>query len=162
MASVWVPRQALGNGELPHVCVKTGQPADGVTAIRFRTLPAWTWLLLLFGILPFFVALYFAGDRVVGDVPVTRGVVARLLTVRRWAYGLAAGGVALIALGAAVEGAAVAAVGVAAMLASVAAMVWHGASWINARPDETGLLVKLSGVHEEFVRAAESEGVVPA
>lgn len=77
MATVRLPRQRLREGALPRVCVKTGRPADGTVAASFSSLPSWTYLLLLAGILPFLIAWAFGRQRVDARLPVCRGVLDR-------------------------------------------------------------------------------------
>lgn len=83
MASVTVPRSAVGDGGLPETCVVMGQPADGTVEVRSDSLPSWTWALLLVGVLPFLVAPAFASARVEGAVPVIRETVVRFHRRRR-------------------------------------------------------------------------------
>jgi hypothetical protein len=47
MPTAKVSRRRLQEGDLPLVCVKTGEPADGIVSVRFSMLPSWAFLLLL-------------------------------------------------------------------------------------------------------------------
>ena len=155
---VWVPRQALAEGDLPPVCVRTGRPADGLVPIRFRPVPAWTWLLLPFGVLPFLVANLFAGELVVGDVPVTRSVVDHH---HRWrGRGLWLGIAAVVGVGLAVLGSSpwVAGLAVACGLTSLGILAWRWATWITVKTDRNGLWVRLSGVDGAFAQAVADGG----
>ena len=51
------------------MCAKTGEAADDYVPIEFTSTPGWTWILLLFGIIPFLIARAFSTVRVVGLVP---------------------------------------------------------------------------------------------
>ena len=109
--SVLVPRLALAEADLPAVCVRTGQPADARLRIKQRATPGWVWLLLPFGFLPFLVANIFAGETVIGMVPVNRSVIERQRRVRRVAALLMPTAIALVLAG---------------VLASSPAAVWAG------------------------------------
>ncbi|MDP9185128.1 MAG: hypothetical protein M3O29_05620, partial [Actinomycetota bacterium] len=71
MARAAATVEDLVDGHLPPVCAKTGGPADGFATIVFTSTPGWTWILLLFGILPFLIARYFSSVRIVGLVPMS-------------------------------------------------------------------------------------------
>lgn len=155
---VWVPRQALAEGDLPPVCVRTGRPADGLVPVRFRPVPGWTWLLLPFGVLPFLVATFFAGELVVGDVPATRAVVDHQ---RRWRRrGVWLGLAALVGVGLAVLGSSpvLAGLAVACGLTSLGILAWRWATWITVKTDRNGIWVRISGVHDDFAEAVASGG----
>jgi hypothetical protein len=68
--------------------VKTGEPADGIVSVTFSMLPSWTFLLLFAGIFPFFIALVFANEQIVTQLPIHQSVLDRyhLLGRRAWAY----------------------------------------------------------------------------
>ena len=61
----------LESGHLPPLCAKTGEPADGFAKVVSNSTPSWTWILLLFGILPFLIVHYFTTVRIVGLVPMS-------------------------------------------------------------------------------------------
>ncbi|WP_157041621.1 hypothetical protein [Nitriliruptor alkaliphilus] len=42
VAKVWVHREELVTGDLPPVCVRTGEPSDELVAVRLDSLPEWT------------------------------------------------------------------------------------------------------------------------
>ena len=71
MARAAVTVEDLENGHLPAVCAKTGRAADGYATIVFTSTPGWTWILLLFGIVPFLIARYFSTQRIAGLVPMS-------------------------------------------------------------------------------------------
>ncbi len=71
MARAAVTVEDFENGHLPAVCAKTGEAADGFASIEFTSTPGWTWILLLFGILPFLIARYFSTQRIAGLVPMS-------------------------------------------------------------------------------------------
>jgi hypothetical protein len=70
----------LEAGRLPPVCAKTGEAAEGSATIEFTSTPAWTWILLLFGILPFLIARAFSKTRVRGIVPMSDAALRRART----------------------------------------------------------------------------------
>lgn len=51
----------------------------------FTSTPGWTWILLLFGILPFLIAQYFTTQRIVGLVPMS-DVALRRGRAFTWTY----------------------------------------------------------------------------
>lgn len=156
MSAVVVSRGSLGSGDLPRVCVKTGAPADGTVAVRFSRLPPWTYLLLLAGILPFLIALVFAGEVVTGRLPVHRVVFERYRRLSRWAWTCL--GVALLAAAAAWLGGGWWLWWVAAALAAAGSVtfLWREVGWVSARPLREGSSVKLVGVAPRFAEEAES------
>lgn len=154
MADIWVPRHGLGDGDLPAVCVRTGLPADGLVDVRFRPMPGWIVVLLFFGFFPFLVGVALGSDLVVGQLPVTHHVVERHHRLGRWATALAATAIAIVGLGVAVGSAVASGVGVAVGVASLGLLAWRSATWVRARPDRTGIWVRLQGVHDDFVAVA--------
>ncbi len=55
MATVAVSIKDFTSGTLPRICVKTGTRAVANPDITANRDIGWTWVLLLFGILPFFI-----------------------------------------------------------------------------------------------------------
>jgi hypothetical protein len=159
VTAVTVEREQLVRGELPPICVVTGGPADGTVTCRLESLPTWTWILLLFGVVPFLVALLFAQERIEGQVPVVREVVTRFHLLRKRAALLAAG--AFLALIVAIPGPTIPALVVSAgvMATALATGLWARWRFIHGRP-VGDRRVRLSGVHPDFaaaVRAATPE-----
>jgi hypothetical protein len=158
MATARMSRERLCEGDLPRICVKTGAPADGLVEVECSTLPAWTYLLLLGGIVPFFIALIFASETIRGQVPVHRVVFDRYRRLNRQAWLFTA--VAAMA-------------GVTALLSDLGWVLWwvagaaviaaavtfgrRGMGWIDARPVRGTSLVELRGVSPEFAAAVEAE-----
>lgn len=153
MAQVRVGAEQLRTGDLPPVCVKTGAPADGTSAVRFEHLPPWTYLLLLAGVLPFLIAWFFARIQLRGHLPATSAVIERYhdLGRHRW-----------LGVGAAVAGPVTAAVAQEPWLLTLtlAGVAWlliiearRAAAWVTARPVEGGATVELRRVHPRFVEA---------
>lgn len=89
----------LEEGDLPPVCAKTGEPADGFAEIEFTSTPSWTWILLLFGILPFLIARYFSTVRIVGLVPMSDAALRRGRAFAWTTRGAFALGVLVFAIG---------------------------------------------------------------
>jgi hypothetical protein len=89
MARIAVRREAFEQGTFPSVCCKTGMPADGTERWEFSNTPAWTWILLLFGIFPFLIATAFVTERFSGLLPLSSAAASRLTVARRliWLFG---------------------------------------------------------------------------
>jgi hypothetical protein len=89
----------IEDGTLPPVCAKTGAPADGYSRFEALSAPGWTWILLLFGILPFLIARYFSTVRVVGLIPLSDAARRRIGMFNRLVVGLLVASLAVIAMG---------------------------------------------------------------
>jgi hypothetical protein len=157
---VWVRREDLAAGELPAVCAVSGQPTDLQVRTRFETLPDWTWILLLFGVLPFLVALVFATERIPALVPLHQDVLDRRRAHRRrgWLAGVA--GAALLVLGMVADAAVPVWLGLAALGVVLLSLLGASRAFPRARPDRSGLGVWLRGVHPSFVAAVEQTAAV--
>jgi hypothetical protein len=119
VARVAVTVEDLVAGTLPPFCAKTGAPADGFASVEFTSTPAWTWILLLFGILPFLIARAFSRVRVVGLVPMSDAALRRG-RVFTWTYlGAFALGIVLIVIAVASESSIAAVSGVVALIAAL-------------------------------------------
>ena len=158
----WVSREDLYTGDLPAVCVVTGEDADGRVSFKFNCLPDWTWILLLFGVFPFLIATLFATEVVRGEVPVRREIVERYHRRKRLSLIAAVVGVVLLALAMGLSQAWLAWTGVAALVVGIVVGTVASLGFIDGHPDRTGLWVKLSRVHPKFVEALEARGQVPA
>lgn len=154
MAEALVTREDLWDGDLPAVCVKTGRPAQAMVATTLERLPPWTYLLLLAGILPFLVAVFFARERVAARVPVTREAIERHDTARRQVW-LGLGGVLLgllLAVGVR-EAAALWLVG-AGVVWTLIAEIRRARCWISGEALRGTPFVELRRVHPAFATAA--------
>lgn len=158
MADVWVSREHLHAGDLPPVCVVSGQPPDARVPFRSSSLPEWTWVLLLFGVFPFLIAAYFAEEEVVGEVPVVAAVVERYHRLRRWSVGLAGAALVGLVVAAATPTRWLAWSSGLLLIGGVAVAVTASRGFIDGRPDRTGLWVKLTRVHPNFVQQLQSRG----
>lgn len=141
----------LEGGRLPAVCAKTGVPTDGYTKIRFSSAPTWTWILLLFGILPFLIAQYFATVHVEGIVPMSDVAQRRVTVFNRLFIGFVALGVVVIAVGwwaLDTEGTVIL-VGLAMMIAA-AFVMFLALPFVLPSGAVLGEWVQLSFVHERF------------
>ena len=85
MAVATASVEDVEQGNLPRVCAKTGQPADGFKTLQFVSTPGWTWILLLFGILPFLIARYFAARRIYALIPMS-DLALRRIRAFTWTY----------------------------------------------------------------------------
>lgn len=141
----------LERGTLPQVCAKTGVPTHGYTKIRFSSAPTWTWILLLFGILPFLIAQYFATVHVEGIVPMSDVAQRRVTVFNRLFIGLVALGAVVIVVGwwALDTEAAVILVGLAMMIAA-AFVMFLALPFVLPSGAVMGEWVQLSFVHERF------------
>lgn len=99
MASAAARVEDLESGNLPAVCAKTGEPADGFARVEFTSTPAWTWILLLFGILPFLIARWFSKVRVSALVPMSEAALRRGRRFNWTVMGLLVVGALLLLLG---------------------------------------------------------------
>jgi hypothetical protein len=153
---VWVRREDLASGALPEVCVVTGQPTDILARTRFEWLPDWTWILLLFGVLPFLVAVAFASERIPALIPLSQEAVDRRRGHRRRAILAGAAGAALFAAAYVVEEVWLVWLALAALGLVLVSLLGLWRSLPRARPDRSGLGVRLRGVHPRFVEAVET------
>ena len=160
---MWVAvREAdFTEGRLPSVCVRTGDRADRVLGMTLRSLPRWTYLLLLFGVLPFVVAFAFTRTISHGVVPISDGPLQRIRRARAAALALFAAGAVLTVAGSRVGALAVA--GLLAVVASLGVLLVRvpqlgirGAIVVDEV--HPGRCIVLSGVHPAFRRAVEEMG----
>jgi hypothetical protein len=152
---VRMPRDVFERGELPSVCVKSGEPADQTVEATFRWLPPWTYLLLLAGVLPFLIAVFFAEEKVVGRVPVRHRIVARRRQLGRLVWGWLA--VALLAgIGAGATGTDWLWWGsLVGLVGAVGTLVQRDWGWLDVRPVRSTSTVEVRRVHPGFVTALE-------
>jgi hypothetical protein len=145
----------LERGTLPPVCAKTGVPTDGYVKIRFSSAPTWTWILLLFGILPFLIAHYFATVHVEGIVPMSEAAQRRVTVFNRLFIGFVALGVVVTVVGFALDTeSAVILVGLVILLAAVFAM-FLAMPFVLPSGAVIGEWVQFSFVHERFAAALD-------
>lgn len=157
MARISVPRERFRAGDFPEVCVMTGDRADDVVEVRFDSTPDWTWILLIFGVLPFLVASWFATERVEGQLPVAGDVVHRYHARRRQGW-LTAGAAGILFLLAAVNRTPVFAwIGLVAIVVAAVLGIRAYFSFVNGRPTRSGEDIELVRVHPRFARAIEGD-----
>lgn len=153
MARAAAKVQDLEAGTLPPVCAKTGGVASEFAKIEFSSTPAWTLILLLFGIIPFLIAQAFSAVRVVGLVPMS-DVALRRGKAFTWTYRgllLLSGLVLVIGF---VTDRTVILVGLAMLVATILFMLL-GALFVWPTGQLSGDWVRLSFVDERFARALE-------
>jgi hypothetical protein len=143
----------LKAGRLPPICAKTGEPADGSIPIEFTSTPAWTLILLLFGIIPFFIARAFSTVRVVGLVPMSDVAQRRKRAFDRASVGLLLLSVTVLAIGVATHRAVVL-TGVAMVIAT-ALFVFFGVPFVLPSGEVSGDWVRLSFVDRRFANALD-------
>lgn len=154
----WISLEDLQTGDLPDVCVVTGEDADGLVDFTFRFLPAWTWLLLLFGVFPFLIATMFATQAILGEVPVRAEILERYHRRRRAGLIAASAGIVMLATALIAWQEWLAATGTLALFVGIVA----SRGFIGGRPDKAGVWVNVSRVHPKFVQALEARGQVRA
>jgi hypothetical protein len=148
MATAVAPVSALEAGSLPPICAKTGRKADGYQQIDFSSAPTWTWILLLFGIVPFVIAQYFARVHVVGLLPMSEVAQRRIDRFNRLFVGSVILGLAVVGIGLVTVSSAVL-WGLAIMVAAILVMAIGHEFFLpggQVRDDR----VRLSGVHKRF------------
>lgn len=152
MATAAASIDDLRSGLLPSICAKTGVPETSRTEYTFVSVPRWTWVLLLFGILPFFIARSLAGVKVTGLVPLSHEATRRMRRTQFLLAALIVPGLALV-VGAAVASAPTLAwIGAGLMLAgAVAWMIGWRMAWVGGRQRSEWMW--LYRVHPSFARA---------
>jgi hypothetical protein len=159
MARIAVRRDAFEQGTFPAVCCKTGRPADGVERWEFSDTPAWTWILLFFGIFPFLIATAFATERFSGLLPISSVAASRVTVARRlvWLFGGAA------AVGFALGLTLYASMLPTALAVAALCLITLAVRWLvspNANLDGHDVVI-LSNVHRDFVSAIRAIPVSP-
>jgi hypothetical protein len=140
----------LEAGRLPPVCAKTGERAAGEVKIRFSSAPAWTCILLFFGIFPFLIAQYFATVHIDGLLPMSEIAQRRVKVFNRLFIGLVVLSAVVIVVGFALDPeAAVILVGLAMMIVAVFAM-FLALPFVLPSGAVMGDWVRLSFVDERF------------
>jgi len=160
MARIAVRRDAFEQGQFPPVCCKTGRPADAFNPFEFADTPAWTWILIFFGVFPFLIATAFATERFRGVLPISSAAQGRISLIRRfiWAFGAASVlcfGAGLIRFGSLIP---IALAFAGLCLIMLAAHWW---SMPNANLDGRDVVV-LSNVHTGFVEAINAIPAAPS
>ncbi len=153
MARAAAKVQDLEAGTLPPVCAKTGGAAHDFAKLEFSSTPAWTLILLLFGIIPFLIAQAFSSVRVVGLVPMSDVALQRGRTFT-WAYRgfLLLSGLVLV-IGFTTDHSAIL-VGLSMLVATILFMLL-GAPVVWPTGRLSGDWVRLSFVDKRFARALE-------
>lgn len=152
VASVQVSGRRFRDGELPEVCAHSGRRADRLYRLDADRIPPWMWLLILFGVVPFLVAMIFRSRAEPGWIPLRAASAAQLRAYRvaMLGFGLATilfVGIALIARQP-----------VGLVLAVLTTVGWVGSAWRcgwhspSARETGRGTIV-LDNVHPDFVAA---------
>lgn len=152
VTSVQVSESTFRVVPLPRVCVKTGTPTADLLTIRGSAAPGWSWVMIVFGFLPWLVANLATSKRYAIEVPMHGAVWRRHRRVRRAALALFVAGVVL-AIVATTQGRANSAI--LLFPAFVALAVYAGNEWFNAigvRLSADGGLL-LTRVHPGFARA---------
>lgn len=161
MARVEITRHELQSGALPPVCAKSGEPTDHYVAIPVPIPHPRVKLLLLVGVVPYFVWRRFFARRILARLPLSRPMIdlhrrqhGMLVGVATLATLAAAGGLLLPdqQLRLAVTGAGAA----AALVVHAMLFVWHRDARVRFATTRDGTIV-LQGIHPAF-RAALATG----
>ncbi|WP_457256577.1 hypothetical protein [Pedococcus sp. P5_B7] len=152
MPSVQVSESTFRLVPLPRVCVKTGIPTADVLTIKGSAAPGWSWVMIVFGFLPWLFASLASSKSYEIQVPMQAAVWRRHRRVRRAAFVLFVVGVTL-AIIATTQGRQNSAF--LLFPAFVGLAVYAGNEWFNTigvhLSRDGGLL--LTRVHPEFERA---------
>jgi hypothetical protein len=155
MARVTVRVDDLEHGFLPAVCAKTGVPCDTTVRAQWHVVPGWTWVLFVFGIVPFLIARVVAGERVEAPLPVTTKVFTRQRWASRAALVLLLGGIGSL-VGAVLEGSALIAWAGVACLGGAAVGAWLSERWwVGLVSTRRRSSVTMTRVHRNFARAVD-------
>ncbi|WP_165491909.1 hypothetical protein [Egibacter rhizosphaerae] len=155
MTAVRVPRDDFTGGALPPVCVRTGVDAEATVPSRATRVPLWIWPLLAFGLIPFFIALFFTLRVVEGSVPLARHHSDEIALLRQAArLGAAVGALALF-VWLLTQWAPFALLGVAAL--ATALVVWLARRDREPTAALRGEEVVLRGVHPRFRDAVRAQ-----
>ena len=151
MPRVALPLDAFDEGAFPSVCVRTGQVATTDMHIQMTYTPRWVLVMLLFGILPYFVAAHFATQRRAGILPVSDAFVLQMRRSLAVMWGAFALAVAISVVAYATESA------TAAWAAGVAFVLWVAVVlyrlFTAVRGDLLEDVVVLRNAHPRFVAA---------
>lgn len=155
-------------GDLPHVCAKTGEPADLMIRMRQPVgggLPAAAWLLLLLGPMGIIILVVLAlgwpgAEQLTVRIPETEASFARERQLERWRLAALGAGV-FVPLYGGLSNAALPALWLALGAGFlITAAVLHVLVWrqsIGVSIDITRRWVTLTGVHPAFVEAVNRQ-----
>jgi hypothetical protein len=139
------------SGNLPKICAKTGVPTDSVARVVVTSAPGWTWILIVFGIVPFLIVRWIFSRKSVGRVPVTPAAMGRARSIRWVLFGVFVAGVALIVASFAAE-TVVLLLGVVLVMASLlVGWGFPGTWWIGGHWQRDWIW--LTGLHPDFAGA---------
>jgi hypothetical protein len=154
VARVTVRIDDLEAGRLPRICVKSGVSCHTTVRSEWLVVPAWTWILLPFGFVAFFIAQWCASTRVSGRVPVARPAWTAHRKAARAALVVFFVGVAFVVVCAFTSGIAAVFAAIVPMAGAVAygmTLLW----WPGAIPARRRAHVTLTRVHRDFARAVD-------
>jgi hypothetical protein len=152
MARVAIDTRRLG--ELPNLCVKTGEPTGMRRRQDFADIPGWTLLLIFWGLIPFLIAAGFARRKITVDLPASEETLRRIRTVDVGAVVGLVVGIGLLITVLVTDTAGFAWAGIAVALATLlAAALARGVVWVSGRLD--GEILWLYGVHSRFAEQAQ-------
>ena len=152
--TVRVSEVAASSGDLPSVCVVTGLPTDRVVGVTFTWAPSWTWVLLLFGIVPCLIARWFTAREIFCVLPLDATAHTQYRSRRRGIVNGIAAGIALVIVSAATQTPALAWMGFTVIVGAGLALLWLMLWFVAVEPaSEPGHLV-VRRAHRRFAAAA--------
>ncbi len=157
-----VPQIAVETGDLPRICVVSGQPTENMVKMRWSWAPSWTYLFLFLGVLPVLLVRHLAGTRAAGFLPIHPDV-QRKRRLQGVAALLGLAGALVLLIGAAAMSSGVLAfLALALLVAGIACMVQPGRS-LPVRPAGQGYLAfpKASPAFAAAFRAGRPVGQFP-
>ena len=77
MAHIEVTEEELTTGRFPPVCAKTGEPTTTLADLSITIMPRWSRLLLVLGVVPWFIARPLIGRRLDARVPLLESLERR-------------------------------------------------------------------------------------
>jgi hypothetical protein len=153
MATVAIDTRQLG--ELPNLCVKTGEPTGTTRRQDFADVPGWTLLLIFWGLIPFLIAAGFARRKITVGLPASEQTLRHIHTVDLGAVAGLVVGIGLLVTALVSREAAFAWAGIAVALTTlVAAAGARRIVWVTGRLD--GEILWLYGVHPGFAEDAQA------
>ncbi len=174
MAQLELRLSDLRAGRVPRVCVKTGARADGTVSTPATRTPAWTYLLIGFGVIPllvrrpgwslvlvpiciapFIVARYVTTRRSQIDLPASQPTIDVVNSSRKQFFGYVVLGIAVAALAFLIKVRFLVFGGVAVWLGGYGWMWWRQLQyWVGVELDDDGERVWITRAHPHFAREA--------
>lgn len=146
-------RAAARDGVLPAVCVLTGQPAQRYQRVTFTYVPGWTWVLLLFGIIPCLIARWFTAEKIPTALPISERARRDYRRRRDLTMATVVAGIALVIVGGASQVPGIALAGLGLLLLAALAMLVLGLWFIAVEPAPDPEFLVIRRAHPRFAAA---------